>query len=82
MPYIDSKSRMDVMTFGPMKKSGELNYMLTCKCLEYLKTMGKSYGTMNEIIGALDCAKMEFYRRVVVPYEQEKCKENGDVYDD
>jgi hypothetical protein len=28
----------------------------------------------------MTCAKDEFYRRVVVPYEEKKRKENGDVY--
>ena len=42
--------------------------------------MGNSYATINDIIGALEGAKMEFYRRVVAPYEDEKIKENGDVY--
>jgi len=41
---------------------------------------GPSYQTINDIIGALEGAKMEFYRRVVVPYEDKKIKDNGDVY--
>ena len=30
--------------------------------------------------GALESAKLEFYRRVVAPYEDEKMNLNGDVY--
>ena len=30
--------------------------------------------------GALECAKLEFARRIVAPYEDAKIKENGDVY--
>tara|TARA_Y100000296_G_C5178378_1_gene261563 strand:+ start:2143 stop:2556 length:414 start_codon:yes stop_codon:yes gene_type:complete len=33
------------------------------------------------ILGAVECAKLELYRRAVVPYEKKKIKENGDVYD-
>jgi len=33
-------------------------------------------------MGALEGAKLEFYRRVVVPYEEKKMKENGDVYNE
>jgi len=46
----------------------------------YLRTKGISYQTFNDIIGALEGAKLEFYRRVVVRYEEEKIKANGDVY--
>jgi hypothetical protein len=40
-----------------------------------------TYQTMNDCLGALEGAKLEFYRRVVVPYEEQKKYENGDVYD-
>lgn len=63
-----------------MAVAGELNYELTMLCLEYLAQNGKCYATMNDIVGALDSCKMEFYRRVVEPYEDVKIKENGDVY--
>lgn len=39
-----------------------------------------SYGKINEAIGILECAKLEFYRRIAVPYEQGKLETNGDVY--
>jgi hypothetical protein len=59
---------------------GELNYLITTMLIEYLHARGKSYQTINDILGALEGAKLEFYRRVAVPYETEKCKQNGDVY--
>lgn len=31
-------------------------------------------------VGAIECAKMEFARRVIFPYEDRKISENGDVY--
>jgi len=34
----------------------------------------------DEWIGALDGARFEFYRRVAAPHEDQKCRENGDVY--
>jgi hypothetical protein len=34
----------------------------------------------NDVIGALECCKLELYRRMVAPYENTKIKENGDVY--
>lgn len=36
---------------------------------------------MNSARGAIECAKLEFYARVVRPYEETKIVENGDVYD-
>lgn len=31
-------------------------------------------------MGAVEGAKTEFYRRIAVPYEEKKIRENGDVY--
>jgi len=33
-----------------------------------------------DVLGALEGAKQEFYRRKVVQYEENKIAENGDVY--
>jgi hypothetical protein len=38
------------------------------------------YAHLNEVIGALECAKLELYRRIAVPYEDQKITESGDVY--
>jgi hypothetical protein len=62
------------------KTPGELNFMITRLLIWYENDHGKSYGTMNDILGAVEAAKLEFYRRAVVPYEDEKIKQNGDVY--
>jgi hypothetical protein len=35
---------------------------------------------MNDIIGALEACKLEFYRRLVSHYEDIKIRSNGDVY--
>lgn len=60
--------------------AGQLNYLISTLCLLYLRTNGVSYNTINSIVGVLECAKQEFYRRIAVPYEQEKIKTNGDIY--
>lgn len=62
------------------KNAGELNYLITLLCKGYLFEHGLSYANINSVMGALECAKLEFYRRIVVPYEDKKIKENGDVY--
>lgn len=82
MPYIkrrDDKNDLDNNLRDPANE-GELNYKITKQCIKYLHMKGESYKTINEIMGVLECAKLEFYRRVGVPYEDEKIKENGDVY--
>jgi hypothetical protein len=48
--------------------------------MRYANVQGLKYKTINDILGALEGAKMEFYRRVVVKYEDSKREENGDVY--
>ena len=76
MPYIpkDRRGRLP-------ENSGELNYAFTYLINYYLGLRGKSYQTLNDIIGALEGAKLEFVRRIVNPYEQVKMEDNGDVYD-
>lgn len=79
MPYVEQNKRHRAETYGA-HTAGELNYLLTCCVDDYMKNHGMSYASMNDVIGALEGAKLEFYRRVVVPYEDKKMKENGDVY--
>jgi hypothetical protein len=77
MPYILASDR----EYAKLRPAiaGELNYAITMLCLDYWKT-AESYQSINDIIGALECAKQEFYRRVAVPYEEGKKAANGDVY--
>ena len=77
-------------------------------CQDYLDRMGLSYTNGNAVMGVLDCADREMYRRVdlansnywrlhgvtmqlqavrrrvydelLVPYEDQKIVDNGDVY--
>lgn len=56
---------------------GNVNYAITrLLVLAYGKT---SYRDINDVVGALECCKLEFYRRKAY-YEDQKCFENGDVY--
>lgn len=80
MPYIKKKDRYRADKGEIPISAGELNYALTRLIINYLDDKGKSYQTINDCIGALEGCKIEFYRRVVVPYEDKKIKENGDVF--
>jgi hypothetical protein len=80
MPYIKHDARVRLANTIAPADTGELNYILTGVVNEYFYRKGHHYKTINDILGALEGAKLEFYRRVVAPYEDTKIKENGDVY--
>ncbi len=80
MPYITQERRREIFKKSILKTPGELNFVFSGTIQDYLTTQGTSYQTINDIIGALEGAKLEFYRRVVAPYEDMKIKKNGDVY--
>lgn len=80
MPYILKEDRPLLDAGSTPLTPGELNYLLTMTCIKYLESRGESYQTYNNIIGALECAKLEMYRRSIAPYEDKKIQENGDVY--
>jgi hypothetical protein len=61
-----------------IKTPGDANYVITVLLQEAFDLT--HYSDYNAVIGILECAKLEFYRRAVAPYEDEKIKENGDVY--
>jgi hypothetical protein len=82
MPYINPIKRTNLipeLEILPMD-AGELNFVFTQVIQQYLMLNGTSYQRINDVIGALEGAKLEFYRRVAAPYEDMKIKENGDVY--
>lgn len=86
MPYIKQEDRevlfqqeSDGIPMQP-QTPGELNYVFTLFAKQYFAQKGRNYQAINDIVGALESCKLEFYRRVAVPYEDIKIKENGDVY--
>ncbi len=79
MPYIKEARRKDVIMNGAMD-AGELNYLITYWLNQYILDNDEKYQVYNDIMGALEGAKFEMYRRRVALYEEKKVKENGDVY--
>jgi len=80
MPYIKLKDRLDIKTgLRTPKTAGELNYLLTITCRQYVKDLGECYQSYNDIMGALEGCKLEWYRRGIAPYEDKKIVENGDL---
>ena len=79
MPYILQERRAALRTHANPSNAGELNYILTLVIKEYF-VQHSNYQGINDIVGALSACASEFYRRIVIPYENEKIKTNGDVY--
>ena len=81
MPYIDPIRRVKLLEFKEQpQNAGELNFLITHLISNYLSFKREKYQTYNDIIGALEGAKLEIYRRKIAPYEDKKMKDNGDVY--
>jgi hypothetical protein len=57
-----------------------LNFAITTLLDKELQKNGVNYSNINALIGVLECAKLELYRRVASPYEDVKIEENGDAY--
>lgn len=81
MPYLEPSIKKNLET-GLIEPStpGHLNYCFTEIILDYIELHGLSYQVINDIVGALESCKLEFYRRVAADYENQKAKSNGDVY--
>jgi len=81
MPYITpfEREKFDshLCDFPFIASPGQLNYVISRLMLEYVKNMGESYATYNALIGVCEAAKLELYRKLVAPYEDEKEKKNG-----
>jgi len=81
MPYIDQDRRRCLEQGSEPETAGELNYLVTRLLDQYiLKKGGLKYARINDVIGVLECAKLEAYRRLAAPYEDSKISEAGDVY--
>ena len=80
MPYIDIAIRASLNDGRKALKGGELNYQISKLLNDFLAMRGLSYAVINEFVGAIECAKLEAYRRIAGPYEDKKVVENGEVY--
>ena len=83
MPYIAKINRPEIdecvsTYYSFLKPDGRLNYFLAKLFLRFMSS-GMSYRTAKEFIGELEMAKMEIYRKWIIPYEEKKEILNGDV---
>ena len=91
MPYIKPEDReiyepmidvlMNELRYSENWK-GDLNFIVSTILNDLLTAYGTSYSMLNDMVGVLECAKLELYRRMGQrPYEDEKIEDNGDVYE-
>ena len=80
MPYIDPKRREPLEPNAVPNSPGELNFVITRLITAYVYRKGMTYENLSAARAAAQDASDEFYRRVVVPYEDVKKSEHGDVY--
>jgi hypothetical protein len=77
-PYIPGEARV-AAELDP-SNGGELNYKFATVIDDYVRRQGLSYATINDIVGALEGVKQEFYARFARPYEHVKLTQNGEAF--
>lgn len=87
MPYIPKEDREPIdLLLAPLIREltctgkwdmGLLNYVFT-RILLGMKA--ERYSQYSSLRGVLADVSQEYYRRVMVPYENERKEDNGDVY--
>jgi len=85
VPYIKSEDRTNFkylvkeIEASPPETAGELQYLIAVLIKEMFANSDMRYQDCNDILGALNGANLEFYRRYVAPYEDQCIFDNGDV---
>lgn len=92
MPYISQSDRPQynaliaelaqlLATQPAEKRKGHGNYVITqiLRGAWVSAPEAESYSNYADIIGTLECAKLEIYRRWVAGYEDKAIAKNGDV---
>lgn len=89
MPYTNEKINkiidpptdgliVEIMKFTPLEQAGIFNRII-CRIAKAI-LQPKKYWKFALIVGTIILAVLEIWRRLIVPYEIDKCKENGDVF--
>ena len=68
MPYITKPDRNKAFE-NILPNAGVLNYAVHQLINEYFEQNNRNYQTINDVVGVLECAKMELYRRIGAEYE-------------
>jgi len=94
MPYIKQEDReivdsflrnvlFNITDYGRNNKDelpvGAYNYIISRIVHQFLIVNGVNYTNINSMIGVLECSKLELYRIIAAPYEDNKILENGNI---
>lgn len=63
---------------GKHYSEGDLNYVMS-SIVWKLFNKNRCYANGNTLVGAIESVKLEFYRRQLAVYEDEKIKSSGDI---
>ena len=91
MPYIEQDDRAIYESgiqafrdaFAAVRAGdGDLNYVLTSVAIAWMMYHKPpyNYSLRGRVLLAFEAAKLEYYRRVMAPYEDAKIVANGDVF--
>lgn len=87
MPYIDPEARPAIdAAVADMQvdnlDAGELNYLISVICDRWA-TRNETFRyeeSILDVVGTLECVKLEFYRKCAAAYEDGKERANGTVH--
>lgn len=79
MPYITIEQREELFHRDP-KNSEELQYLIATMVSDYIADKGRTSASMNDVMGALSSAQLDFYRKVLAQHKDTKELINGHVY--
>lgn len=74
--FLTSKTYQELLDISDEMAVGDLNFLISTLCwMRFMKN--PSYTTGNNIVGLLECAKLEFYRKLLAEYEDQVIQRNG-----
>jgi hypothetical protein len=84
MPYIPAARRPDFDALleqlaAQVQTEGELNYCIYKLATLHVGRIGESYANLARCGSAMEHAKLEWYRRRLAPYEDQKIAQHGDI---
>ena len=84
MPYIDPEKRKEFESILDQLdnisiRTGDMNYFISSVLHRWIRKYKLCYDMLNSIVGVLECIKLELYRMIAAPYEDQKKEENGPV---
>ncbi len=84
MPYIKTERRSLFDSHleacaSQILNEGDFNYCIYKMASLLIERIGENYQNLSMCSSAMEHAKLEWYRKRVAPYEEEKIAENGDI---